>query len=96
MKLKLLKRILLIGCLLLFSLFTNAQQLFVGTNYHPQDSEPAQRLQQLLTMDDFGIQHFDAQSRAALMEIIEDRHGKTSLIITSQLPQIRRYIVLHD
>lgn len=42
--------------------------------------------QQLLILDDFGIQPFDAQSRACLMEIIEDRHGKTSLIITSQLP----------
>ena len=42
--------------------------------------------QQLLILDDFGIQPFDAQSRAALMEIIEDRHAKTSLIITSQLP----------
>jgi DNA replication protein DnaC len=42
--------------------------------------------QQLLILDDFGIQPFDAQSRAALMEIIEDRHAKNSLIITSQLP----------
>lgn len=42
--------------------------------------------QQLLILDDFGIQPFDAQSRAALMEIIEDRHSKTSVIITSQLP----------
>lgn len=42
--------------------------------------------QQLLILDDFGIQPFDAQSRAALMEIMEDRHGKRSLIITSQLP----------
>lgn len=42
--------------------------------------------QDLLILDDFGIQPFDAQSRAALMEIIEDRHGKTSLIITSQVP----------
>jgi len=39
---------------------------------------------QLLILDDFGIQPFDAQSRAALMELIEDRHGKTSLIIPSQ------------
>lgn len=42
--------------------------------------------QHLLILDNFGIQPFDAQSRAALMEIIEDRHGKTSMIITSQLP----------
>ncbi len=42
--------------------------------------------QHLLIIDDFGLQPFDAVSRAALMEIIEDRHGKTSLIITSQIP----------
>ena len=40
----------------------------------------------LLILYDFGIHPFDAPSRAALMKIIEDRHGKTSLIITSQVP----------
>ena len=38
--------------------------------------------QQLLMIDDFGIQGLDAQSRSALMEIMEDRHGKSSTIIT--------------
>lgn len=42
--------------------------------------------QHLLIIDDFGIQPLDAQSRSALMEIIEDRHGKSSTIITSQVP----------
>jgi DNA replication protein DnaC len=42
--------------------------------------------QHLLILDDFGIQPFDAQSRAALMELIEDRHSKGSIIITSQVP----------
>ena len=42
--------------------------------------------QQLLIIDDFGIQPLDAQSRSALMEIIEDRHGKSSTIFTSQVP----------
>jgi DNA replication protein DnaC len=42
--------------------------------------------QQLLILDDFGLQPLDAQNRSALMEIIEDRHGKASTIITSQLP----------
>lgn len=41
---------------------------------------------QLLILDDFGIQPLDGPSRAALMEIIEDRHGKSSTIITSQVP----------
>ena len=42
--------------------------------------------QNLLILDDFGIQPFDMQGRAALLEIIEDRHGKSSLIVTSQVP----------
>ena len=42
--------------------------------------------QHILILDDFGIQGLDAQSRALLMEIIEDRHGKGSTIITSQVP----------
>ena len=52
--------------------------------------------QQLLILDDFGIQPFDAQSRAALMEIIEDRHSKTSLIITSQLPVSKWHEVIGE
>ena len=42
--------------------------------------------QQVLIIDDFGIQPLDTQSRSVLMEIIEDRHGKASTIITSQVP----------
>jgi DNA replication protein DnaC len=42
--------------------------------------------QDLLILDDFGIQPFDQTSRASLLEIIEDRHGKRPTIITSQLP----------
>lgn len=42
--------------------------------------------QHILLIDDFGIQPLDAQSRAILMEIIEDQHGKSSTIITSQVP----------
>ncbi len=42
--------------------------------------------QDLLILDDFGLQPFDAQGRASLMEIVEDRHGKRSLMITSQVP----------
>jgi DNA replication protein DnaC len=42
--------------------------------------------QDLLILDDFGMQPFDNHSRSALIEIIEDRHGKHSTVITSQLP----------
>lgn len=42
--------------------------------------------QDLLIIDDFGIQPLDTQSRTILMEIIEDRHSKRSTIFTSQVP----------
>jgi DNA replication protein DnaC len=41
---------------------------------------------QLLIMDDWGIQQLDTTARLTLLQIIEDRHGKYSTIITSQLP----------
>lgn len=40
----------------------------------------------MLILDDFGLQPFDAQTRGLLLDIIEDRHDKKSTIITSQLP----------
>jgi DNA replication protein DnaC len=42
--------------------------------------------QDLLILDDFGLVPVDSQNRSALMEIVEDRHMKASMIITSQLP----------
>ncbi len=52
--------------------------------------------QNLLILDDFGIHPFDAQSRTALMEIIEDRHGKSSMIITSQVPVSKWHEVIGE
>ena len=42
--------------------------------------------QQLIILDDFGLQPLDNQNRIALLEIIEDRHNKGSMIVTSQIP----------
>lgn len=52
--------------------------------------------QNLLILDDFGIQPFDGPGRAMLMEIIEDRHGKGSVIVTSQLPVSKWYDIIGD
>jgi DNA replication protein DnaC len=52
--------------------------------------------QDLLILDDFGIQPFDQQSRASLLEIIEDRHGKHATIITSQLPIKQWYEIIGE
>lgn len=40
----------------------------------------------LLILDDFGLHPLDASSRLALLQILEDRYGKKSMMITSQLP----------
>jgi len=42
--------------------------------------------QDLLILDDFGLKPLDNINRHSFMEIIEDRHGKRSTIIASQLP----------
>ena len=52
--------------------------------------------QELLIIDDFGMQPLDAQSRAILMEIIEDRHGKRSMLFTSQVPVNNWYEVIGE
>ena len=52
--------------------------------------------QDLLILDDFVIQPLDPQSRTVLMDIMEDRHGKRSTIITSQLPVKQWYDVIGE
>lgn len=52
--------------------------------------------QHLLILDDFGLQPLDAPSRSSLMEIIEDRYGKGSIIITSQVPIAKWYEVIGE
>ena len=49
-----------------------------------------------MILDDFRIQPFDAGSRALLMDIVEDRHGKHSTIIASQVPVKNWYDVIGE
>lgn len=50
--------------------------------------------QHLLILDDFGLQQLENQNRLSLLEIIEDRNNKKSLIITSRLPVERWYDII--
>lgn len=52
--------------------------------------------QNLLILDDFGLQPFDHQSRMMLLEIFEDRYDKQSTIISSQLPVEKWYELIGD
>ena len=40
----------------------------------------------LLVLDDWGPDRLTAPQRRDLMEIVEDRHGAGSILVTSQLP----------
>lgn len=50
----------------------------------------------LLILDDFGLTHLQQQQCLDLMEIIEDRHGRKSTIISSQLPVAKWYDVFAE
>ncbi len=45
----------------------------------------------LLILDDFGLHPLDGGTRLALLQILEDRYGKKSIVITSQLPVAKWY-----
>ena len=51
---------------------------------------------QLLILDDLFLVPLDAKERAHLTEIIEDRHGRKSIIVTSQLPELDWYDAIGD
>lgn len=40
----------------------------------------------LIIIDDFGLHPFDNYARKAIMDIIEDRYERASIIVTSQIP----------
>jgi DNA replication protein DnaC len=46
---------------------------------------------QLIIIDDFGLHPLDGATRLALLQILEDRYGIKSTIITSQLPVAKWY-----
>lgn len=80
------------ACLLgLKILYTNVAKLMSYLKMAKADGTHLKELtriekQDALILDDFGVQPLDAQSRALLLDIIEDRHGKRTTIITSQVP----------
>jgi DNA replication protein DnaC len=41
---------------------------------------------EVLILDDWGLSKFNAEQRRDLLEILEDRHGSRSTIVTSQIP----------
>ena len=82
-------------------MYLNSSKLFAKLKMAKADNSYISEIakierQQLVIIDDFGLQPLDAQSRAMLMEIIEDRHGKGSILITSQVPVDKWYEVIGE
>lgn len=72
-------------------MYFNTAKLFTMLKTSKADGSYYKRInrlekQDLLILDDFGLKPLDNINRHSLMEIIEDRHGKRSTIIASQLP----------
>lgn len=90
------------ACQLAFKvLYANATRLFAQLKMAKADGSSIKELmkierQNLLILDDFGIQPFDPQSRTSLLDIIEDRHGKRSTIITAQVPVKQWYDLIGE
>lgn len=50
----------------------------------------------LIIIDDFGLQTLNKTTKLALLQILEDRYEKKSIIITSQLPVSKWHVYLEE
>jgi DNA replication protein DnaC len=71
--------------------YYNTSKLFAKLKIAKADGSYLRELaklerQDVLILDDFGLQALDGQNRITLLEIIEDRHNNGSIIVTSQIP----------
>lgn len=72
-------------------LYFNSLKLFSKLKYAKADGTYVKELkkikgQNLIILDDFGLHPVDEQSKLLLLELIEDRYGEKSTLVTSQFP----------
>ena len=82
-------------------LYFNTQKLFTMLKMSKADGSYMREIsriekQDLLVLDDFGLQEMDNHNRMAFLEIIEDRYDLKSTIISSQLPVNKWYDVIGE
>ncbi len=82
-------------------IYFNTQRLFARLKMSKGDGSYFKEIariekQDVLILDDFGLAPLDNHQRDALMEIIEDRHGRKSTIISSQLPVSSWYEIIGE
>lgn len=52
--------------------------------------------QTLIILDDFGLQNLSQDIRLTILQLLEDRYAKKSIIVTSQLPVSKWYDYIND
>lgn len=52
--------------------------------------------QALIILDDFGLQNLGQEVRLTLLQLLEDRYGRKSIIVTSQLPVSKWHEYIND
>lgn len=52
--------------------------------------------QSLIILDDFGLQNLGQEVRLTLLQLLEDRYARKSIIVTSQLPVAKWYEYIND
>ena len=52
--------------------------------------------QTLIILDDFGLQNLGQEVRLTILQLLEDRYDKKSIIVTSQLPVNKWYEYIND
>lgn len=82
-------------------IYHNTQKLYQSMRLGRLDGTHRRQMQQiakadLLILDDFGLQRPDELSRLDLLEMVEDRHGRKSIIIASQLPVSLWYEIIGE
>jgi DNA replication protein DnaC len=82
-------------------IYFNCIKLFSKLKYAKADGTYVKELrkiqnQNLIILDDFGLHPIDEQSKLILLELLEDRYGDKSTIITSQLPVKNWYDIIDN
>ncbi len=90
------------ACLLGYrTLYFNTQKLFSRLKMLKADGSYSREIikiekADLIILDDFGMQPLDNGNRMIFLEIIEDRHGRKSTLIASQLPVSKWYEIIGE
>ena len=81
--------------------YYNTQKLYQNLMLGRLDGSHRRQIQQLakaelLILDEFGLQRPDEIARLDLLEMVEDRHGRKSTLIASQLPVSLWYEIIAE